>query len=244
MTAPNPDPSTERTILLVDDDDDIREIVAEVLSSRGYNMLVACNGREALAVLDSTPHTPRLILLDLMMPDMDGQQFLDVQRLHPKHASIPVVVLTAAGRGPFKTDGPEIAAWLSKPVELDRLVATAARFAGGSPGTDRSGSSGSASSTDLGATVNRARQFLERRRREIRTLLDALGMGDHEEIRRIGHNLKGVGAGFGFAELGDLGGRLESAARADDEPAMRTIITELSRYLDRTEPEQARVPND
>lgn len=71
--------STNNKILLVEDDADLRFVYELILSRAGYDILLARNGKEALDVLDS--HVPRLILLDIFMPIMDGREFLE--RLHP-----------------------------------------------------------------------------------------------------------------------------------------------------------------
>jgi CheY-like chemotaxis protein/HPt (histidine-containing phosphotransfer) domain-containing protein len=218
--------SLSPVILLVEDDDSIREIVSEVLSSRGYEVLTAGNGRIALDVLHRRKDAlPRLILLDLMMPDMDGRQFLAERRKEPQLVPIPVIVLTAAGRTQVSPEL-DVAAWLSKPVELDRLLATVAQYVP-APRTRRSAQSG-----ERIASSDRIGPFLERRRRELLTLREALASDDSQEIRGIGHNLKGVGAGFGYPQLGDIGARLEKAASDRDAEAMRAVIDERARFLD------------
>jgi CheY-like chemotaxis protein/HPt (histidine-containing phosphotransfer) domain-containing protein len=219
------------TLLLVEDDDSIREIVSEVLSSRGYEVLTAGNGRIALDVLHRRADSlPRLILLDLMMPDMDGRQFLAERRKEPQLVPIPVIVLTAAGRTQVSPEL-DVAAWLSKPVELDRLLATVAQYVP-APRTKRSPQGGG----ERVASSDRIGPFLERRRRELVTLREALASDDSQEIRGIGHNLKGVGAGFGYPQIGDFGARLEKAAIDRDAEAMRAVIDELGRFLDAPPP--------
>src|SRR5262249_39532313 len=88
--------SPRYTVLIVDDDDDLRAAIAEVLVEDGYDVGHAGNGAEALNYLHTQPR-PDLILLDLMMPVMDGREFRCEQRRDPRLADIPVVVLTAAG---------------------------------------------------------------------------------------------------------------------------------------------------
>jgi CheY-like chemotaxis protein/HPt (histidine-containing phosphotransfer) domain-containing protein len=213
------------TVLLVEDDDSIREIVAEVLASRGYEVWQARNGREALDVLRKrVAAPPRLILLDLMMPDMDGRQFLAERRKEPALVPIPVIVLTAAGRTQVSPEL-EVAAWLSKPVELDRLLTTVAQYCP-APHARRS------IRGERVAPPDRIRPFLDRRRRELVTLREALAGGDVDEIRGIGHNLKGVGGGFGYQQIGDIGARLEEAANLRDSDAMGRAIDELARFLE------------
>lgn len=111
-------------ILLVEDDQALREALAEVLSDEGYRVDCAANGREALDHLNrSTAGSPDLILLDLVMPVMDGWAFREAQRENGRLARIPTVVLSAS----FPPDSPrmrslEAEAVLSKPVSIDRLV--------------------------------------------------------------------------------------------------------------------------
>ncbi len=110
-------------ILLVEDDDALREALAEVLADEGYGVDAAANGQEALDRLDRSRPVPDLILLDLVMPVMDGWTFRDAQRRDPRLARIPTVVLSAS----FPPDSPRMRslnaeAVLSKPVSIDRLV--------------------------------------------------------------------------------------------------------------------------
>ena len=81
------------TILLVEDDLNNREPMAQILSARGHRVVCAGNGKEALAALGR--ESADLVLLDLMMPDMDGVTFLGEVRKDPRGAKVPVVVLSA-----------------------------------------------------------------------------------------------------------------------------------------------------
>jgi CheY-like chemotaxis protein len=85
----------EHLILVVDDDRDIRDTLIETLEDHGYRAAGAANGAEALAVLRTSALPPCLILLDLMMPVMDGQGFREEQLKNPTWADIPVVVISA-----------------------------------------------------------------------------------------------------------------------------------------------------
>jgi CheY-like chemotaxis protein len=84
-------------VLVVDDDRDIRESVIEALEEHGYHAAGAANGLEALSVLRSNAELPRMIMLDLMMPVMDGGAFREEQLKNPAWAEIPVVVISAYG---------------------------------------------------------------------------------------------------------------------------------------------------
>lgn len=108
-------------ILLVDDDDDLRETLTMLLERRGYCVVGASNGREALDLLASEL-SPCIILLDLMMPVMDGYEFLAQQKQNARIAGIPVVVITAGTAiRPDELDAMEV---LKKPVDLPRLLDT------------------------------------------------------------------------------------------------------------------------
>ena len=122
----NPQPRS-RTILLVDDDDDIREVVSEVLTIRGYTVVAVANGLQALEWLEGREEVC-VILLDLMMPQMDGWEFRAHQLRDPEIASIPVVVLTGAGPTAATTDSLDAAQVLLKPVDLATLTQAIARY--------------------------------------------------------------------------------------------------------------------
>ncbi|BDG04041.1 response regulator [Anaeromyxobacter oryzae] len=115
-------------ILLVEDDLSIRETIAELLAEEGYAVTCAANGAEALDLLSSDA-APSLILLDLMMPVMDGWAFRSAQRRDPRLASIPVLVLSAGhGGDSVAVAGLGVDAFLAKPFDLDTLVSTVHRL--------------------------------------------------------------------------------------------------------------------
>jgi CheY-like chemotaxis protein len=111
------------TILLVDDDLDIRESIRDVLEEEGYSVLAAANGAEALEALPAL-RPPCVVLLDLMMPVMDGWQFLEEARNRGLLKNVPVVVLTASREFAVPTGASEL---VRKPVGLDDLLAAVAR---------------------------------------------------------------------------------------------------------------------
>ncbi len=112
---------TPGRILIVDDDPDILDSLALVLESAGYLTDTAMNGAEALKRLGAAP-TPGLILLDLMMPVMDGWGFRKEQLRDPALASIPVVIMTGFGGAPEKAASIRAAGCLNKPIELEALL--------------------------------------------------------------------------------------------------------------------------
>ena len=111
-------------VLVVEDDPDIRATLCEALEDNGYTAASASNGVEALDYLRKTAERPCLILLDLMMPVMDGQTFRAEQRADSTIAEIPVVVISAY-RDLDKYREELATECLPKPVRLDTLLQTA-----------------------------------------------------------------------------------------------------------------------
>jgi CheY-like chemotaxis protein len=109
-------------ILVVDDDADIRETIVEVLEENGHRTLSAANGNEALAALRNADEPPCLILLDLMMPIMDGRAFREAQQADPELSKIPVIVLSAFRDSAETAKQLDAAGFLPKPVSLDALI--------------------------------------------------------------------------------------------------------------------------
>ncbi|APR88113.1 response regulator [Minicystis rosea] len=113
------DPNAPRTVLVVDDDFDLRQTVRDILQEEGYVVDTAANGREALDRLRRTD-PPRVMVLDLMMPVMDGWQLLDELERDDTLPDIPVVVISAGKRLPAANEH----ACLSKPLDYYKLVTT------------------------------------------------------------------------------------------------------------------------
>ena len=112
------------TVLIVEDDSDIRESVAGLLEDEGYRVLTARNGKEALDILQTC--RPCVVLLDLMMPVMDGWQVVGVMSGDEFLKSIPVVVTSAfAAHAPLE---PPVAQVLAKPLDLESVLRHVARF--------------------------------------------------------------------------------------------------------------------
>jgi CheY-like chemotaxis protein len=116
-------------VMVVEDDYAIRETLKELLEEEGYRVTQAANGAEALARLRDTDGPPSLILLDLMMPVMDGWEFRDAIAEDPKLSDIPVIVISADHSLDMKVSSMDVQAWLSKPFELDQLLSTIDRYA-------------------------------------------------------------------------------------------------------------------
>ena len=108
------------TVLLVEDNDDVREMMALALQIAGNRVMTAANGREALSLLHDRP-APCLIILDLMMPIMSGWELRAALQQDPALSTIPVVVISALAEEMAERMG--ATQYLPKPVDIDRLIA-------------------------------------------------------------------------------------------------------------------------
>ena len=113
------------SVLIVDDDHDSRDALERLLRFAGYGVITASNGGEALELLRRDAQVPDLILLDLMMPVMDGRAFRDAQKKDARLAGIPVVVVSAQGDLTASLDAE---AYLDKPLEFESLIDTIDRM--------------------------------------------------------------------------------------------------------------------
>jgi CheY-like chemotaxis protein len=110
-----------KSILVVEDDAVTRDAVALVLQDEGYSVTGVANGQEALLHLRSTP-PPNLILLDLMMPVMNGWEFRKQQTKDPALKSIPVLVVSADAGVPQKAAALGATDYLIKPIDIHKLL--------------------------------------------------------------------------------------------------------------------------
>jgi CheY-like chemotaxis protein len=115
-------------VLIIDDDEDIRDIIAMALGRRGWQVATASNGHEALAILQHR-EPPALILLDLRMPGMSGGELMDALRAQPSLLDVPMVVMSGDGsaRGVARSLGAR--QFIAKPMELSELTDAVNRWA-------------------------------------------------------------------------------------------------------------------
>jgi CheY-like chemotaxis protein len=209
------------TIVLIEDDEDIRDIVAEVLRTEGYNVFVAADGGEGIELVRRLGSAAQLILLDYMMPVLDGSQVLAVLKGDPALCSIPVVVVSAAARTALPIGFVGIEAWLSKPVEMQRLLEAVRQVLGRvtRPWTQEN---------DTLVSI----RFLARRLVDLHELGLATDRGMFSDMERVARNLTAAGAQEpAFGGLVELGRALARASRAHDLPSAREVLAEIRTYL-------------
>ncbi len=116
-------------VMVVDDDFELRSALGEVLSDAGYEVALAADGAEALRLLQQGSRIPDVILLDLMMPVMNGWQFLAQKAKDPALAHVPVIAVSAVGQYVQKVEPVDAVAFLRKPVHIMDLLDTVRRYA-------------------------------------------------------------------------------------------------------------------
>ncbi len=115
------------TILVVDDEVAIAEVLQDLLEDEGYRVVTASNGREALACVADV--RPDVVMSDVMMPMMDGWQLCEVLQTDPSFPSIPIVLMSAAAQ-PHSRDGCSSTGFVPKPFNLDAVLRTIASIIG------------------------------------------------------------------------------------------------------------------
>lgn len=127
------DQTSNKRIVIVEDDIDVRETLAEVLSEEGYDTTAFSGGQAALQHLAKLEQMPALILLDLMMPTMDGWDFRREQRLLGALIEVPTVILSADGNIERNMESLEVNGYLRKPIHIKTLLQLVERFCGPPP---------------------------------------------------------------------------------------------------------------
>ena len=123
----NPTMSSTETVLVVDNDRELRDLIRAVLEHRGLNVVTTCDGQEAFRYL--TRHSlPSLVLLDFNMPNMDGFQFRALQLKDERLRAVPVVFMTAIDQIPEQRDDLAHVRCLKKPFEVEDLLNAVAHY--------------------------------------------------------------------------------------------------------------------
>lgn len=120
----------KKSILIVEDDSDIRQSMSDIFEDLGYKVVVAANGQEGLINLKKMDELPGVVILDLMMPVLDGCGFRNEQLKDSKLGTVPTVLLSADSRLPMKAKEFGFKEYVKKPIDLDHLISIAEKYCG------------------------------------------------------------------------------------------------------------------
>ncbi len=227
-------------ILLAEDSADNRTITMAYLADTPYRVEIAETGAVACDMFAARDYD--LVLMDRQMPVMDGltatRRIRAWEQAHGRPPT-PIVALTASAlRGDREMClAAGCTAFLTKPIKQEVLLqAIRAATAAGPPAAKepiRPAAPVNGGARTLAALVP---AFLLDRGADVLTMRDAVSRGDFAVVERLGHNMKGAGASFGFQGITDIGASLELTARSADLDGIHRSVDDLARYLDQVEP--------
>ncbi|GEM_PF-488143 len=232
--AGRPEPRAQPLVLIADDDPAWNALVESSLRTHGLACRTVTDGLGVLRLARQL--RPDLVVLDVQMPGMDGFDVLEAIRRDPVLESVPVAMLTACVDAGEVSRGSALHAddYIAKPVSPTVLVTRIRKLlapAGACP-PESASPEGPEPETAPGLDELRA-VYLSNRTRELASLASALQRADFEALARAGHNLKGTGEAYGFAELSEIGKALEDAAKASDAPQVQVLLGKTEAYLNR-----------
>jgi CheY-like chemotaxis protein/HPt (histidine-containing phosphotransfer) domain-containing protein len=236
-----------RRILVVEDSEDNLFLIRSYLRHSGLQVEEAVNGKIAVEKYQSGDYD--LVLMDISMPEMDGYTATRVLRrweAQNNRAPAPILALTANAHQSDVQKSAEAGctAHLSKPIEKAVLLEALEQYLGtvirgrqelaprANTKPDTAGKIRVRPAPGLEEAIQR---FLKHRRDDIPLLAAALGRDDMQQVRTLGHIMKGTGKGYGLPEVTEFGDRLEQAARDQNTGEIGRQIDALSEYLGRVE---------
>ena len=214
-------------ILFADDSEDNRFLIRSYLRNSVCTIDEAENG--AIAVLKFKSRSYHLVLTDVEMPVLDGYSAARQMRQWEKETGqspTPILALTAHAlvEATLKSLAAGCDAHLTKPIRRATLLEAVQRYAR----RDLPPLNQVVVDSWLEPVIPR---YLEKRREDLATLRGALADCDYDSVRKLGHQMRGTGAGYGLAAISEIGGALEDAAVAGDAERMKDQIEELARFL-------------
>jgi CheY-like chemotaxis protein len=224
--------SAELRVLLVEDSDADQILTAAFLKPVRCVIDIARNGRFGVELFQKRGYD--LVLMDFEMPVMDGIEAVrEIRRIEADTGvpATPVVGLTAHTISGVAAEAREagFTELLPKPIRREVLLETVARY-GGQDREPESASSQTGVADDMEDLIP---AYLDKRRKDVSACRLALATGDFVAIRRLGHNMRGTGTGYGFPGLTEIGGEIEAAALQSDVSALRDQLERFADYLER-----------
>jgi CheY-like chemotaxis protein len=233
-------------ILLVDDSDDMRHLVELFLKMLSHDVDTATDGSEAVTQFQQKVYD--VVFMDVRMPIMDGYEATLAIRAWEKENSrstTPIVALTAFSTQEeiSKSMDAGCTCHLVKPVNkdsLERVLAEMGEYCKSASEEGASGAESRAGSGPIQVVIDEDLKdliphYLDKRKQDIEKIKAGLETSDFEELRSIGHKVKGSGGGYGFDGLSEIGADLEMAARGDDVSGIKSQLAKLEDYLERVE---------
>jgi CheY-like chemotaxis protein/HPt (histidine-containing phosphotransfer) domain-containing protein len=219
-------------ILLADDSEDNRFLIQSYLRGTGCSLDIAEHG--GVAVDKFRPGAYDVVLMDVEMPEMDGYTATRLIRKQERELGAPptpILALTAHAFQEAVNRSVEagFTAHLTKPIRRATLLDALSKYAATETPPHRIHVTVDPSLQDL------VPNYLDKRRQDLPKFTEALAAQDYAAIRRLGHNLKGTGAGYGFPVLTEIGAAIEDSAQANNGSAIRDKVEELARYLTEVE---------
>lgn len=244
--APASAPTSSRaetglSILLAEDSIESQEIMKLYLKGTPHRVVCASNGIRVVDLFKERQYD--LVFMDLHMPEMDG---LSATRLIRDWESVkglartPIVALTANGMLDAQRESLEAGCddYLTKPIKMEQLLQAINQYA--SPKElrmpDRRAPDPTPDRNTLDSTMELMRpKFLQKREHDVAALQTALSGGHFDQIRTIGHRIKGLAGSYGFDQIGQIGSAIEQAALAEDARTITRQIGELVQALTRAQ---------
>ena len=212
-----------KKILIVDDEPDMLAVIAIRLKRWGYGVAYAASGAEAFKKIKK--EKPGLILLDLALPDMRGDNICLKVKSSAKTSSVPVVVISAVMENleaRAKSCGADDC--LLKPYEASALLKKIERFFPREKAKPLMGG-------ELKDIKKIAPDYISHKKEDLKKISESVKNGDFEEIKVLAHRMKGSGKMYGFEELSMAGAAMEAASAAKDTKELRRLCRELKKKL-------------
>lgn len=227
--APPGRPGPARKILFAEDDPAMAGLVRRYLEREGFDVVHCSDGGQALAAAHEQPFSA--VLLDILMPRMDGLEVLRRLRKMPGYSRVPILMFTAVGRGQDVGRAIDLGAddYVLKPFPAKELVTRIHRLLG--TYESRISARGRGAAAVSPSVQDLVPQYLARRRNDVERVRQSLRERDFETIRRAGHDMKGSGSGYGHPDITRMGARIEESAGRQDAAAIGEAVDELEKYL-------------